>query len=108
MLATRIGQGFAGALVFAPGLALAGDRASDRDAGSKLYSLTMSFGPGTALAPLVAGYLVRFGFLTPFALGAGLALVGFVLVHAQVPEPDRSPSPTERDAPGSDATAPSD
>jgi len=108
MLATRIGQGFAGALVFAPGLALAGDLASNRDAGSKLSSLTMSFGLDSALGPLVAGFLVRFGFLTPFALGAGLALVGFVLVYVQVPEPDRSTSPTERDAPGSDATAPSD
>jgi MFS family permease len=108
MLATRIGQGVAGALVIPPGLALAGDRASGRDAGSKLYSLTMSSGLDSALGPLLARFLVRFGFLTPFALGAGLALVALVVVDAQVPEPDRSPSPTERDAPGSDVTVPSD
>ena len=84
MLLTRIGQGVAGALVFAPGLALAGDIANNRDSGTKLSVLTMSFGLGTALGPLMAGYLVRFGFVVPFAFGAGLALVGFVLVYTQV------------------------
>jgi MFS family permease len=86
MLATRIGQGIAGAMVFAPGLALAGDIADDRNSGTKLSVLTMSFGLGTALGPLSAGYLVRFGFVTPFLFGAGLALLGFVLVYTQVEE----------------------
>jgi hypothetical protein len=34
----------------------------------------------------MAGYLVRFGFVVPFAVGAGLAVVGFVLVYTQVEE----------------------
>lgn len=86
MLATRIGQGIAGAMVFAPGLALAGDLADDGTSGSTLSVLTTSFGLGTALGPLSAGFLVRFGFLTPFAFGAGLAMLGLVLVYTQVEE----------------------
>lgn len=86
MLATRIGQGVAGALVFAPGLALAGDLTEEGASGSTLSILTMSFGLGTALGPLVAGSLVRFGFVVPFAVGGLLALLGLVLVYTQVPE----------------------
>ena len=86
MLATRIGQGVSGALVFAPGLALAGDIANARDSGSKLSVLTMSFGLGTALGPLIAGALVRFGFVVPFAFGAALAAIGFLLIYTQVKE----------------------
>jgi len=86
MLVTRIGQGIAGAMVFAPGLALAGDIIEDRNSGTKLSVLTMSFGLGTALGPVSAGYLVRFGFVTPFVFGAGLALLGFMLVYTQVEE----------------------
>lgn len=86
MLATRIGQGVAGAMVFAPGLALAGDLIDERNSGSKLSVLTMSFGLGTAIGPLAAGYLVRFGFVAPFAFGAGLAVIGLVLVYTQVEE----------------------
>jgi MFS family permease len=86
MLLTRIGQGIAGALVFAPGFALAGDIANQRDSGTKLSILAMSFGLGTALGPLMAGYLVRYGFITPFASGAVLATIGFGLVYTQVEE----------------------
>lgn len=86
MLATRIGQGVAGALVFAPGLALAGDLTAESASGSTLSILTMSFGLGTALGPLVAGSLVRFGFVVPFAVGGLLALLGLVLVYTQIPE----------------------
>ncbi|MFB6360079.1 MAG: MFS transporter [Halobacteriales archaeon] len=86
MLLTRIGQGVAGAFVFAPGFALAGDIADDRESGTKLSVLTMSFGLGTAIGPLAAGYLVRFGFVVPFVFGAALASLGFLLVYTQVSE----------------------
>lgn len=93
MLVTRIGQGVSGAMVFAPGLALAGDLADAGNSGTKLSVLTMSFGLGTAIGPLSAGYLVRFGFVVPFAFGAGLAAVGLVLVYTQVEE--TLPAPAE-------------
>lgn len=86
MLLTRIGQGIAGAFVFAPGFALAGDIANDRESGTKLSVLTMSFGLGTAVGPLAAGYLVRYGFVVPFVFGAGLGSIGFLLVYTQVAE----------------------
>jgi len=108
MLATRLGQGIAAALVFAPGLALAGDIASQRDTGTKLSVLTMSFGLGTAIGPLAAGFLVQFGFVAPFVLGGGLALLGLVLVFTQVPEPGTAPDPAANDDTRSEGVTPSD
>lgn len=86
MLAVRLTQGVAGAMVFAPALALAGDLASGGDSGSKLSVLTMAFGLGVALGPLSAGFLVSLGFVVPFAVGATLAVIGFGLVYTQVEE----------------------
>ncbi|WP_368085822.1 MFS transporter [Halalkalicoccus jeotgali] len=86
MLVVRLTQGVAGAMVFAPALALAGDLATGGDSGTKLSVLTMAFGLGIALGPLSAGFLVSLGFVVPFAVGATLAVVGFVLVYTQVEE----------------------
>ena len=86
MILARSAQGIAGALVFAPALALAGDLASKGASGTQLSVLTMSFGLGTAIGPLTSGFLVRFGYVTPFAFGAVLAALGFVLVYTQVYE----------------------
>lgn len=92
MLVARLVQGVAVAMVFAPGLALAGDLARAGESGTKLSVLTMAFGLGTAVGPLASGYLVRFGFVVPFAFGALLAAVGLVVVVTQVAEtvPDAS------------------
>lgn len=110
MLLTRIGQGVSGALVFAPGFALAGDIANARDSGTKLSILTMSFGLGTALGPLTAGYLVRYGYLTPFAFGASLAAIGFGLVYSQVEEtlPDARTGSAEPSAESDQGPSPTD
>lgn len=86
MLAVRFVQGVAGAMVFAPALALAGDLATGGDSGTKLSVLTMAFGLGVALGPLSAGFLVSLGFVVPFAFGAALALCGLALVYTQVEE----------------------
>jgi MFS family permease len=84
MLLFRLLQGVAVALVFAPSLALAGDLAGSGESGTTLSVLTMAFGLGVAFGPLLAGFLIRFGFAAPFTFGAGLAAVGFVLVYSQV------------------------
>ncbi|WP_135534934.1 MFS transporter [Halostella pelagica] len=86
MFAARFAQGVAGAMVFAPALALAGDIAPDGQSGSTLSVLTMAFGFGVAFGPLVSGFLVEFGFVVPFAFGAFLAAIGVVLVWSQVEE----------------------
>ncbi|NHN46607.1 MFS transporter [Halostella sp. JP-L12] len=98
MVAARFAQGIAGALVFAPALALAGDIAPAGKSGSTLSVLTMAFGFGVAFGPLASGFLVELGFVVPFAFGAALAAVGVVLVWTQVEEtvtPERSVAPTD-------------
>ena len=87
MLAARLLQGVAVALVFAPSLALAGDLAREGQSGSTLSVLTMAFGLGVAVGPLAAGFLYNFGrFETPFTVGAAAAVLALVLVYTQVQE----------------------
>jgi len=86
MFAARFTQGVAGAMVFAPALALAGDIAREGQSGSTLSVLTMAFGFGVAAGPLLSGFLVAYGFIVPFALAAVLAAIGAVLVVTQVEE----------------------
>ncbi len=95
MFVARFGQGVAGAMVFAPALALAGDLSPEGQSGSTLSVLTMAFGFGVAFGPLASGFLVSFGFVVPFAFGAVLAAVGAVLIWTQVEEtgaPSKAPS----------------
>jgi len=86
MFAARFLQGVAGAMVFAPSLALAGDLAPDGESGSTLSVLTMAFGFGVAFGPLSSGFLVEFGFHVPFVFGAALAAVSVVIVWTQIEE----------------------
>ncbi|MDY7083396.1 MAG: MFS transporter, partial [Halobacteria archaeon] len=86
MVVARFVQGAAGAVVFAPSLALAGDLAGEGESGTKLSVLTMAFGLGTALGPLSSGVLVQFGYIVPFAFGSLLAAIGAVLIYTQVEE----------------------
>lgn len=98
MFAARFAQGVAGAMVFAPALALAGDIAPEGQSGSTLSVLTMAFGFGVAFGPLTSGFLVAYGFVVPFAFGAALAGIGAVLVWTQVEEtitPTRSIFPVD-------------
>ena len=86
MTVVRLAQGVAVACVFAPSLALAGDLAREGESGTTLSVLTMGFGFGIALGPLASGWLVGFGFVVPFAVGAGLAVIAFAAVVTQVEE----------------------
>ncbi|PSQ55958.1 MFS transporter [Halobacteriales archaeon SW_8_68_21] len=86
MMLVRLGQGVAVACVFAPSLALAGDLAREGESGTTLSVLTMGFGFGIALGPLASGWLYGFGFIVPFAVGAGAAALGLIAVFTQVEE----------------------
>ena len=86
MFVARLLQGIAGAMLLAPSLALAGDLAGKGESGTTLSVLTMAFGLGIALGPLTSGFLIGFGFVVPFAFGAGITLVGVALVATQVEE----------------------
>jgi MFS family permease len=78
-------QGIAGAGIFAPALALAGDLAKKGQSGAQLSVLTISFGLGIACGQLLAGSLLPLGFVVPFAVGAVLAGLGLGVVFTQVP-----------------------
>jgi MFS family permease len=86
MFFARFLQGVAGAMVFAPALALAGDLAGEGESGSTLSVLTMAFGFGVAVGPLLSGLLVAWGFVVPFAFAATLAAIGIVVVLTQIDE----------------------
>lgn len=86
MIGLRMLQGVAGAMIFAPALALAGDHTKKGQSGAQLSVLTVSFGLGIAFGQLTAGTFVQFGFAIPFLIGALLAVGGTVLVATQVQE----------------------
>ncbi|MFB6112555.1 MAG: MFS transporter [Halodesulfurarchaeum sp.] len=90
MVVARFVQGIAGAAVFAPALALAGDYARSGQSGTQLSVLTMAFGLGIAIGPLVSGALASISYSTPFVIGAILALLGAGLVHTQVQDTVRN------------------
>jgi len=95
MMVARAFQGLSAAAVFAPALALAGDLADRGHSGAQLSVLTVSFALGISFGSLVSGYSIRFGFITPFAVGAVLAAVGAVVVQTQVEDPgERSAAPS--------------
>ena len=85
MIAARLGQGAAGALVFAPALALAGDLAQKGASGSELSVLTMGFGLGIC-GQVGAGFLVRWGYPVPFATAALLTAATTFLVWRETRE----------------------
>ncbi|MEF8815859.1 MAG: MFS transporter [Salinibacter sp.] len=93
MIVVRMLQGGAGALVFAPALALAGDHAEQGQSGAQLAVLTVAFGLGIASGQLMAGFFVSFGFVVPFGIGSLLAAGAALMVGTQVDEATPAASP---------------
>lgn len=89
MVAARLVQGVSAAAVFAPALALAGDVARKGQSGAQLSVLTVAFGLGISFGQLAAGYLIRYGFVVPFAFGAAMAGATVWVLQTQVDEPSR-------------------
>lgn len=96
MILVRGLQGVAGALIFAPALALAGDYTERGQSGAQLSVLTVAFGLGIAMGQMVAGVFVQYGFVVPFALGSALAGGGVFLVATQVEEQEGAPIDVEQ------------
>ncbi len=82
----RVAQGLASAAVAAPAFAVAGDLARAGGEGRQMSVLTMGFGLGLALGPLLAGVLAVWFFELPFLVGGALCLVGAWVVFRYVPE----------------------
>lgn len=95
MITVRLVQGLAGAMIFAPAFALAGDLAGEHESGATLSVLTVGFGLGLALGQLSSGFLVALDYLAPFAFGAALAALGAVLVRTQVEEEAMAAAPAD-------------
>ncbi len=86
LIILRLLQGIAAAGIAAPAFALAADLSSIGGEGRQMSIITMSFGLGIALGPLVAGLLVGYFFELPF-LVIGLAALGSALVvYFSMPE----------------------
>jgi MFS family permease len=79
-------QGVASAGIAAPAFALAGDLAAEGKEGQQMSLVTMGFGLGIAMGPLVAGLLSPVLFELPFIVGGLLSLAGIWIVYRYVPE----------------------
>jgi MFS family permease len=89
-------QGVASAAIAAPAFALAADYSSVGGEGRQMSLVTMGFGLGIALGPLLAGVLVSYSFILPFFIGGILTILvaAFIFFYVpdkikrQVPSPD--------------------
>lgn len=82
----RLVQGIASAAIAAPAFALGADLSRVGGEGRQLSVLTMGFGLGIAVGPLLAGILAVWSFHAPFVIGAAMALAAVEVVRRWVPE----------------------
>lgn len=82
----RFFQGIGSAAVAAPAFALGADLSKAGGEGRQMSIITMGFGLGIALGPLMAGVLAVYSFLLPFLVAGVLTLIGAWVVFKYVPE----------------------
>jgi MFS family permease len=82
----RVVQGLASAAIAAPAFALAADLSKKGGEGRQMSIITMGFGLGIAIGPLITGILAVQSFTLPFVILAILTLVGLFIVYRYVPE----------------------
>lgn len=86
LIILRLIQGVAAAGIAAPAFALAADLAKLGGEGRQMSIITMGFGFGIAVGPLLAGLLAVFSFELPFIAMGLLCLVGSWIVYRYMPE----------------------
>lgn len=84
--ALRMAQGLASAAIAAPAFALAADVAKAGGEGRQMSVVTMSFGLGIAVGPLISGFLAVYSFTLPFWIGGIFSLIIALVVFRFVPE----------------------
>ncbi len=82
----RLLQGLASAGIAAPAFALVADLSKRGGEARQMSVVTMGFGLGIAVGPLIAGLLAVFLFELPFLVGGLLTLIAAYVVHRYVPE----------------------
>lgn len=86
LAALRVAQGLASAAIVAPALAVVADLSSHDSAGRQMSIVTMGFGLGIALGPLIAGVLVVASFDLPFLVAGGMSIIGAWIIYIRMPE----------------------
>jgi MFS family permease len=90
----RVIQGVGAAGIAAPAFALAGDLAKPGGEGRQMSIITMGFGLGIALGPLIAGLLAVFNFDLPFLFVGLMSIGGAGVIYRSVTETvRRKPKP---------------
>ncbi len=82
----RLIQGLASAGIAAPAFAQAADLSKVGGEGRQMSVITMGFGLGIAVGPLIAGILAVVSFELPFVIGGVLSLIAAWVVYRFVPE----------------------
>ena len=82
----RLVQGLASAAIAAPAFALAADVSKLGGEGRQMSIVTMSFGLGIAVGPLLSGFLAVYSFALPFWVGGILTILIAAVVLRYVPE----------------------
>jgi MFS family permease len=82
----RLIQGIGSGAVAAPAFAVAGDLAQAGGEGRQMSIITMGFGLGIAIGPLLAGILAVYSFTLPFNIGALFTLISAWFIYRYVPE----------------------
>lgn len=86
LIILRLIQGIAAAGIAAPAFALAADLSKSGGEGRQMSVITMGFGLGIALGPLLAGLLVNYSFELPFLVIGLATLAAAVVVYRYMPE----------------------
>jgi MFS family permease len=82
----RVFQGLASAAVAAPAFALAADLSKAGGEGRQMSIITMGFGLGIAMGPLITGILAVYSFILPFVVAAAYTLASVYVVNHFMPE----------------------
>ncbi len=86
LIILRVIQGVASAAIAAPAFAVVADLSRSGGEGRQMSVITMGFGLGAAIGPLLAGVLAIVFFELPFLTGGLLSLLGAVVVLKFMPE----------------------
>ena len=86
LIIVRLIQGLAAAAIAAPAFAIAADLSQKGGEGRQMSFITMGFGLGLAIGPLIAGLLAVIFFELPFLAIGALSLAGVWVVYVYMPE----------------------